>query len=176
MNLIAAAAVLLVVLPALASAPQEKATAPAAKDRAAVHDDRATTRTFRGKAQAPVTITTRVASESATVTVRFLSAASDVSIEARGLAGLTVTGSGSVLSGGRFVRGESIAFDVAFSAGPGRSQLVVSVSGRFGPATRSTVAVFPVGEADAAQQKASSGDSVTDSTGQRIKVMPGETR
>jgi hypothetical protein len=174
MNRIAATAILIVVLPALASAPQEKA--PPAKDRAAVHDDRATTRTFRGKAQAPVTITTRLGSESATVTVRFLSAASDVSIEARGLDGLTVTGPGSVLSGGRFVRGESIAFDVAFSAGPGRSQLVVSVSGRFGPATRSTVAVFPVGEADAAQQKASSGESVTDSTGQRIKVMPGETR
>lgn len=164
----AAAAAVLVALPASASSPPERPT-PAAPTKGV------TTQTFRGKAVAPVSVTAQLRAGGATVTVRFLSAASDVRIEARGLDGLTVTSAGSVLSGGRFARGESLQFDVLFAEGPGRSQLVVSVSGRFGPATRSAVASFPVGRATAEQQKAA-GSATTDSTGQRVKILPAETR
>ncbi len=163
----AAVAALLLAVPALAASPQGKPV-PAPKKAT-------TTQTFRGKAQAPVTVTAQLAAGGATVTVRFLSAATDVSIEARGLEGLSVTSAGTVLSGGRFARGESVTFDVAYAEGPGRSQLVLAVSGRFGPATRSTVASFPVGQPTAEQQKAS-GSATTDSTGQRIKVLPAESR
>ncbi len=166
----AAAAALLLALPALAASPAEKPAAAAGGKGAA-----AATRTFHGKAEAPVSVTTALRSGGATVTVRFLSAASDVAIEARGLDGLTLTSASPVLSGGRFARGESLAFDVTFTEGPGRSQLVVSVSGRFGPATRSAVAVFPIGQPTAEQQRRSS-TAATDSTGQRIKVLPAEPR
>jgi hypothetical protein len=164
----AAAAAVLLALPALAaSAPATETTAPAKKGVA--------TQTFRGKAQAPVQVTTRLRTDGATVTVRVLSAATGVTIEARGLDGLTVTSAANVLSGGRFARGESLRFDVTFAKEPGRSQLVVSVSGRFGPATRSAVASFPIGQASAAQQKPSE-SATTDSTGQRLKILPAEAR
>ncbi len=169
MNRIAvAAATLLVALAALADSPPGKPAGGGTRNTAM-------SQTFRGKAQAPVQVTTELRSGGATVTVRFLSAASDVAIEARGLDGLSVTSAQNVLSGGRFARGGSIRFDVSFVEGAGRSQFIVSVSGRFGPATRSTVAAFPVGRASSEQQKAAGG-ATTDSTGQRVKVLPAELR
>lgn len=163
---IATATALLLALPALAA---DARAAPFAGKKGAF------SQTYRGKAQAPVTVTTRVGAGTATVTVRFHSASTGVAIEARGLDGLVVTSPGNVLTGGRFQRGEAVTFDVAFTEGPGRSQLVVSVSGRFGPATRSAVAAFPVGQPTAEQQKGSEG-ATTDSTGERIKLLPAETR
>lgn len=163
----AAVAALLLALPASAASPAGKPVPAAATGGPA--------QASHGKVAAPVRVTTQLRAGGATVTVRFLSAASDVSIEARGLDGLTVTSAGSVLSGGRFARGESLRFDVLFAEGPGRSQLAVSVSGRFGPAIRSAVASFPIGRPSAEQQKAA-GSATTDSSGQRIKVLPAEAR
>lgn len=162
----AAAAALLLALPALA-APPPGTDAAATKDPGA--------RTPRGKTQAPVSVSAQVRTGGATVTVRFLAAATDVAVEARGLDGLAVTSAATVLSGGRFAGGEALRFDVAFTEPPGRSQLVVSVSGRFGPAARTAIAAFPVGQPTAEQQRASR-RATTDSTGQRIKVLPAEPR
>ncbi len=168
-HIAAAAAAVLLAAPALAaSSPAQPATAVAKQGVAA--------QTFRGKAQAPVEVTPQLRTDGATVTVRFLSAASGVTIEARGLDGLTVTSAANVLTGGRVARGESLQFDVTFTKRPGRSQLVVSISGRFGPATRSTVASFPVGQATAEQQKPAGGNATTDSTGRRLKILPAEAR
>jgi hypothetical protein len=47
----------------------------------------------------------------------------------------------------------------------------VAVSGKFGAAARSTVASFAVGQPTAEQLKPA-GKVTTDSTGQRIKVLP----
>ena len=159
MNRIAlVAATLLLAVPALADGPAAPAKPPAPK-------------TVNGKPQAPVSVTARVGRGAATVSVRFHSAATEATVDVRGVDGLAVTSDPSPLSRGRFARGEAVTFDVAFTEGPGRSQLVVSVSGDFGGARRSTVATFAVGKPTPDQLKPV-GSSTTDSAGQHIKVMP----
>lgn len=160
----AAAAALLLAVPVLASPATPAKTK---KD--------ALTRTVHGKPQAPVSVTARLRPDGATLTVRFHSAASDVRLDVHGVEGLAVTSAANPLSGGRFARGEAVSFDVSFTPGPGRSLLAVGVSGRFGTATRSTVATFTIGEPSAEQRKASE-TATTDSTGQRVKILPAETR
>jgi hypothetical protein len=166
---VTAAAVLLFALPSLAGSPQGKTAPlpPAKKD--------ASTQTFHGKPQAPVSVTARLAPGHATVTVRFLSAARDAAVEVRGVDGLTVTSASSLLAGARFGRGESVTFDVELTEPAGRSNLAVTVSATFGGSKRSTVATFAVGQPTAEQLKPS-GNVTTDSAGQRIKVMPAERR
>jgi len=159
MNRIAlVAATLLLAVPALANGPAAPAKPP-------------TPRTVHGKPQAPVSVTARVGRGMATVTVRFSSAATEATVEVRGVDGLAVTSDPTPLSGGRFARGEAVTFDVAFTEGPGRSHLAVSVSGDFGGARRGMVASFAVGTPTPDQLKPV-GTSTTDSAGQRIKVMP----
>jgi len=165
MNRIAlASATLLAAFPVLADGPQAAppATATAAK-------------TVHGKPQAPVSVTARLGAGAATVTVRFHSAATDASVEVHGVDGLAVTSDATPLSGARFGRGEAVTFDVAFTAGAGRSHLAVGVSGSFGGTRRSTVASFAVGKPTPDQLKPA-GTAATDSKGQPVKVMPADTR
>lgn len=163
-RIVIAAAALLLAPPALAAcaghASEKKAT---------------TARAEHGKPQAPVDVTAALDRGRATVTVRFHSAASEVAVDVHGVDGLTVTSAARPLSGGQFAAGESVSLEVAFTEGPGRSHLAVSVTGRFGAAARTAVASFAVGEPTAEQQKAA-GSVTTDSQGRRIKLLPAETR
>ncbi len=157
-----AASALLLALPALAGGPSGGSKG-------------AVTRTVHGKPQAPVSVTAAIAPGRAMVTVRFHSAATEAGIEVHGVDGLAVTSAASPLSGGRFARGESVTFDVAFTEVPGRSHLAVAVSGKFGAQRRSAVASFAVGQPTPEQRRAAE-RATTDSRGQRIKVLPAENQ
>ncbi len=153
----------LLAFPALADGPAAK---PAAKAKAAA-------KAPVGKPRAGATATAVMADGRATVTVRFDSAATDVAIGVRGVDGLAVTSDATPLSGARFQRGQTATFDVAFTPGPGRSHLVVDMSGNFGGQVRSSIQTFAVGTPTAEQLKPAA-PATTDSTGQRIKVMPAD--
>lgn len=159
-----AAAALLLASPALGACSGHEATRK-----------KETTTAVQGKAQAPVEVTAALGPGRATVAVVFRSVASDVTIDVHGVDGLTVTSAATPVGGARFAAGESASFEVAFTPGPGRSHLVVAVSGTFGAGVRNAVASFAVGEPTAEQQKAS-GTATTDSEGRRIKLLPAETR
>jgi hypothetical protein len=124
-----------------------------------------------GKPRAPVTVTARTAPGSATVTVRFGSAASDVNIEVHGVDGLAVTTAASPVSGARFARGQTVTFDVGFTEGPGRSYLAVGVTGTFASGRRTAMSAVAVGKPTPEQLKQGP-PAMTDSLGQRIKVLP----
>jgi hypothetical protein len=124
----------------------------------------------RGKPTAPVTIEGRLAEGTGRVTVRFDADAKGVRIEVHGAEGLAVTSAATPVEKRTFARGETAAFDVAFTPGPGRSYLAVNVTGKFhGAGRRAAVASFPVGEPTAEQRKA--GGTVMESDGERIKVV-----
>jgi hypothetical protein len=161
--LVAAALALVPALPALAAAAEtavKKQPSPPAA---------------RGKPQAPVTVSARLVSGRATVSVAFHSAASDVSVEVHGVDGLAVTTDATPLSGGRFARGEAVTLDVGYTDGATPGQLAVVVTGRFGGGVRVTTAAFRARPATPEQLKPS-GAASTDSTGRRIKVLPVEPR
>jgi hypothetical protein len=129
-------------------------------------------RPLHGKAQAPVEVTAQLDAGAAKVQVLAQSTASDVEVKIWGVDGLSVTDVQPVPAPLlQLSKGESLTFDVAFAPGPGRSHLVVSVSGKFGGGQRSTVRSFSVGTPTAEQQK-SAVPVVTDSKGQRVKLMP----
>lgn len=145
----------LLALPALADGPSSAKAARASP----------------GKARAPATVTARIGSGAATITVRFDAPATEVSIGLGGVDGLAVTSDPTPLSGGRFRRGQTVSFDVAFTPGPGRSHLAVTVGGTFAGQERHVAQSFAVGSPTAEQLKPAV-PATTDSTGQRIKVMP----
>lgn len=124
-----------------------------------------------GKPRAPASATARIGDGMATVTVRFDSPASDVTLAVSGLDGLTVTSDPTPLTGGRFRRGQTVTFDVGFTPGPGRSHLALTIGGTFGGQQRNVSQTFAIGSPTAEQQKPAV-PPVTDSQGQRIKVMP----
>lgn len=124
-----------------------------------------------GKPSAPVTVDAQLAEKSAHVTVRFDAPVSDARIAVSGVDGLVVTSEQSPVQGGGFEQGSVASFDVAFTPGPGRSHLVVSVAGTFQGAPRTRVASFAVGT-PTAEQKQSSGAQKTEGNGERIKIMP----
>lgn len=152
----------LLALPALADGPSPKQSVKAARAPA-------------GKPRAPASVTARIGSGLATVTVRFDAAASDVTIGVGGVDGLTVTSDPSPLTGGRFTRGQTVTFDVGFAPGPGRSHLAVTVGGTFAGQQRHVAQTFAVGTPTPEQLKPAV-PATTDSTGQRIKVMPGDAK
>ena len=106
--------------------------------------------------------------KSAKLTLKFESDAKDVKIGVSGVDGLVVEGEPVLLEKGEFARGDTKAFDVRFAPGTGRSQLVVSVSGSFGGASRARVASFTVGTGPLPQN----GEVMTTDDGERVKVMP----
>lgn len=125
-----------------------------------------------GKSSAPVEVDARLAEGQARVTLRFDAPANDVQVSVAGVDGLEVKSAATPVQGGSFAEAGSTAFDVAFTPGRGRSHLVVSVSGMFRGSHQTKVASFAVGEPSAEQQKASGSETMTNSDGQRIKVMP----
>lgn len=123
------------------------------------------------KVSAPVTVDAKLAGERAHVTLRFNAPASDVQVHVSGVEGLSVRSGATPLAGTRFTNAGETSFDVDFTPGPGRSHLVVAVTGTFQGSHMSKVASFAVGTPSAEQQK-SSGTTITGSDGERIKVMP----
>ena len=148
---------------------------PALADGTPVPSGKAPSAATRGKPSAPVKVDARLSAGSATVTIVFLSAARDVDVHVHGVDGLSVTSAETPISSNRFAKGQSATFDVAFTPGPGRSNLVIAVNGTFGAAKRSSVVSFAVGTPTAEQTK-SKGTVTTDSRGERIKTLPADTK
>ncbi len=123
----------------------------------------------KGKPSAPVAVTATLEKNTAHVVVTFEGDAQNVELAVSGVDGLVVQGEALRLTKGAFKQGEAHAFDVAFTPGPGRSQLVVSVSGSFHGASRARVAAFAVGEGPLPETP---GTVTTTSDGERVKVMP----
>ncbi len=148
---------------ALASAAGCARQAPASPEPAAAP--------VRGKPSAPVAIDARLADGTARVSVRFEADAKDVRIDVRGAGGLAVTGGARPVERASFARGESAAFDVTFTPGPGRSHLVVGVEGKFhGGGRRAAVASFAVGD-PTPEQLAPGGTVVEGADGERLEVV-----
>lgn len=123
-----------------------------------------------GKPAAPVSVTADLSRGAARVTVRFDADAKAARIAVFGADGLAVTSAAEPLGTRAFSRGESAAFDVAFTPGPGRSRLVVSVSGTFhGAGKRTRTVSFEVGEPTAEQLRGPG--TVVDAGGERIRVV-----
>ena len=123
----------------------------------------------RGKPTAPVDVSALLTSKSAQLTVKFQADAKDVKVVVSGVDGLVVEGPEVLLEAGAFTRGDSRTFEVAFTAGAGRSQLVLSVSGLFNGAPRARVASFGVGSGPLPE---SPGTVLQTDDGERVKVMP----
>lgn len=125
-----------------------------------------------GKPSAPVTVDAQLAGQSAHVTVRFDAPVSDARVAVSGVDGLVVTSEQTPVQGGSFEQGAVTGFDVAFTPGPGRSHLVVSVAGTFQGAPRTRVASFAVGSPTAEQKQSSGAEKTEGGNGERIKIMP----
>jgi hypothetical protein len=123
------------------------------------------------KVSAPVTVDAQLGDGQAHVTVRFSAPASNVKINVYGVDGLVVKSAATPVDGSTFTEASTTSFDVAFTPGPGRSNLVVAVNGSFRGSQRSSVLSFAVGTPSAEQQQ-SAGTVVTGDDGQRIKIMP----
>jgi hypothetical protein len=134
-------------------------------------------RAAEGKPTAPVTVRADVDADAGTarVTVQFESAATDVEIEVRGVDGLEVSSPAAPLTAPQVARREVRTLDVAFAPGPGRSLLVVGVTGRFGGARRAAMTTFSIGE-PAPLQKGASGKTLVDPQGRRIRALPADTK
>ncbi len=128
-----------------------------------------------GKPAAPVSVAAKLSGGSGRVTVRFEADAKDVRVDVHGVGGLAVTSAVAPLERASFARGETAAFDVTFTPGPGRSSIAVAVSGKFhGAGRRASVASFDVGEPTPEQLKGG-GTVVETSEGERLKVVvPGK--
>lgn len=122
----------------------------------------------KGKPTAPVAVSAELSSNHAKVTVRFESDASEVSVSASGVDGLTVS-EGHLGSNLAVARGETRTFDVAYTPGEGRSELVVTVKGTFNGAHRARVTAFGVG---AGSDGPADGTVMTTDDGETVKVMP----
>jgi hypothetical protein len=158
----------LLAAPAAACSCSQKTEDAAAKTASAASPAPATPH----KVQAPVAIDATLGDGAARVTLRFSSPATAVEVNVHGVDGLVVTSAPRLAEGATFTAGEVAAFDVAFSPGPGRSHLAVSVEGLFAGAHRAQVVSFAVGKPAAAAEKA--GPARTEGEGaERVKVMPG---
>jgi hypothetical protein len=147
------------------STPAKAAPADVATAKAAPAD------VATAKAGAPVVVDAKLDGERAHVTLRFSAPASDVQVNVSGVDGLTVRSAPTPVAGSSFVQSGETSFDVEFTPGPGRSLLVVAVTGLFDGSHLSKVASFTVGKPSEEQRKAS-GTAITGSDGERIKVLP----
>lgn len=123
----------------------------------------------KGKPTAPVEVNAELSAKSARLTLKFEGEAKDVDVVVSGVDGLVVEGEATLVSDGTFARGESRTFEVNFTPGPGRSALVVSVSGSFSGASRARVASFTVGTGPLPETP---GEVITTDDGEKVKVMP----
>ncbi len=122
----------------------------------------------KGKPSAPVAVSAELGERSAKVAVAFEADAEDVSISVSGVDGLVVSSAAVVVERGAFARGATQRFPVEFTPGAGRSQLVVTVAGRFGGAQRARVAAFGIGDGPLPN----TGEVTKTSDGDTVKVMP----
>lgn len=125
---------------------------------------------FPGKLSAPVAVEAELGRTSARVTLRFEVAATEVTVQARGLDGLAVRGESALVAEGTFKQGDLKAVDVSFEPGAGRSYLAVSVSGLFHGAHLARVVTFAVGMPTPEQQQ-SPATVFTGDDGVRVKGM-----
>jgi hypothetical protein len=140
-----------------ASAPTQKAPVPAVSPHKS--------------SKVPVSVTTLFGDGKATVTLRFNQATTDAVIGFRGLDGLAVN-SVPPIAQQQFKRGETLVLEVLVTPGLGQSHLAVDIEGRFAGQHRMGVQTFAVGKPTLEQQKATTGNLVTTTSGQRIKIMP----
>src|SRR5512133_358196 len=74
-----------------------------------------------GKPSAPVSIDAQLSGSTAHVTVRFDADAKGARVHVHGTDGLAVTSAAEPVAKDSFARGDTAAFDVSFTPGPGRS-------------------------------------------------------
>jgi len=134
-----------------------------------------------GKPQAPVEIAATVQVQKATLKLTFESAAEQVNVRVYGVDGLTVVGTKSPVISGTFAAGQVMTLAVAYTPGPGTSNLAVQVDGQFDGKRRSKISSFTVEDGKAAKRLSStiSSRSATisvDGQGRRIAVLPAETK
>ena len=128
------------------------------------------------KPSAPVVIDGRVNAGKATLDIGFVTEATDVTIEAWGVDGLTVTSTaitkgGQPVSQSRFGRGEHVDVDVSFAApNTVRTNLAVRVRGNFGGSVRERVQSFTV-NGDAPPATKAPGDVRVGPDGTPVRVM-----
>ena len=84
---------------------------------------------FLGKPQAPVEIRADLATDAATVRVKFHQAGAHVSVRVNGVDGLGLRGAETLATNLAVAAGEEKSFEVALSPGPGQGMLAVHVSG-----------------------------------------------
>jgi len=118
--------------------------------------------------------------QKATLKVTFESAAEQVNIRVYGVDGLSVIGTKSPVIGGTFAAGQVMTLAVAYTPGPGTSNLAVQVDGQFEGKRRSRIASFTVEDGRAAKRISSttsrSATISVDGQGRRIAVLPAESK
>jgi len=123
----------------------------------------------RGKPMAPVAVSAKLGPGTAHLVVTFEGAAEGASVAVSGVDGLVVDGPLTLVTEATVAKGEARAFDVKFTPGAGRSQLAVTVTGRFAGAHRARVVAFTVGEGAGPEDP---GVVTTTDDGQRVRVVP----
>lgn len=125
---------------------------------------------YRKAMSAPVAVNFQLGTDSGRVSVAFETPATGVHINVYGVDGLEVSSASQPVSGAAFGKCDSAGFDVAFVPGGGRSHLVIAVTGNFNGSIRSSTFSHAIGTKSAQQQKPI-GTTVTDSDGQRVKLL-----
>jgi len=128
----------------------------------------------QGKPQAPVEIAGSVQSSSASLVITFKAAAEQVDVRVYGTDGLVVSGTETPVTGRSVKAGETLTLAVAYTAGQGKSNLAVNVSGEFHGNRRTRIASFTVGDKRVAALPGSA--TVVDEKGRRIKVLPAKDK
>jgi hypothetical protein len=122
------------------------------------------------KPGAPTTVENiKLDTSSGVIQVHFDGAGENVAIRVSALDGLTLTSNAEAHSGLTVKAGDELSVPVTFTRGPGRGQLVLSVSGTFNGAQQSRVHTVAVGEGPLKDD--GSKVQVT-SDGDAVKLMP----
>ena len=120
------------------------------------------------KPGAPSVLTSQVEAQRAKLSLRFEGAGEGVSVVVSGLDGVSITSAPELLSAASVKAGEARDFEVGFTRGPGRGQLVISVTGTFGGAMKSRVHTVALGEG----LKKDDGTVQVTNDGDTVKLMP----
>lgn len=125
----------------------------------------------KGKVQAPVDVSAKLAADSAHIILAFRGPAQDVTISVKGVDGMEI-GDFTPAEQRSFAPGDKLVLDVPIRPGEGQSHLVVSVDGAFGARRMGTVRSFAHGKPSAQQLKAAQGLVLKDHEGKPVKLMP----
>ena len=127
-----------------------------------------------GKMEAPVQVSAQMAQGTMRLSVQFAADGTGVRVNVRGVDGLQVTSPEDLALGASFKKGEVATYDVSFVAGPGQSNLAVTVTGTFNGVPQAAARSFAIGTPG--PEKQGPGRVVEDSNGQRIKELPADTK